>query len=147
MLNCAAIVGRLVADPELKSTNNGVSVCSFTVAVDRSFVRQGEERQADFIDVVTWRNTAEFVSRNFSKGSWIAVNGSIQTRNYEDKNGNKRKSTEIVADAVNFCGSNSNNQGSRPAANEGAAVYQPAASFATADEGDFKEIPEDDLPF
>ena len=144
MLNCVAINGRLVADPELRTTNTGVSVCSFTVAVDRSFVRQGEERQADFIDVVAWRNTAEFVCKFFSKGSMIAVDGSIQTRNYEDKNGNKRKSTEVIANNVHFCGSKSE---SGTARNEGAAVFQPAPSFSTADEGDFKEIPEDDLPF
>jgi len=144
MLNCAAIVGRLVADPELHSTNTGVSVCSFTVAVDRSFVRQGEERQADFIDVVAWRNTAEFVCKYFTKGSLIAIDGSIQTRNYEDRNGNKRKSTEIIANNVHFCGPKNDAVNGR---NEGAPVYQPAPSFSTADEGDFKEIPEDDLPF
>ncbi len=100
MLNCSAIVGRLVSDPELKSTSNGTAVCSFTVAVDRNYDRT----QADFIDCVAWRQQAEFVSKHFFKGPWIAVNGSIQTRNFEDKSGNKRKSTEIVADEVNFCG-------------------------------------------
>ncbi|MBR0112127.1 MAG: single-stranded DNA-binding protein [Clostridia bacterium] len=145
MLNCAAIVGRLVADPELHKTNTGVSVCSFTVAVDRSFVRQGEERQADFIDIVAWRNTAEFICRYFTKGSLIAIDGSIQTRNYEDRNGNKRKSTEIIANNVHFCGPKAgDSNGGRM---EGAAVYQPEPSFSTVDEGDFKEIPEDDLPF
>ena len=105
MLNCAVIMGRLVADPELRTTTSGISVTSFRVAVDRSFVRQGEERQADFIDVVAWRQTAEFVTRFFRKGSMIAVQGSIQTRNYEDRNGNKRTAVEIVADNVSFCGS------------------------------------------
>ena len=100
MLNCSAIVGRLVSDPELKSTSNGTAVCSFTVAVDRNYDRQ----QADFIDCVAWRQTAEFISKHFHKGSWIAVNCSIQTRSYEDKSGNKRKATELVADEVNFCG-------------------------------------------
>ena len=104
MLNSAIIMGRLTAAPELKTTPNGVSVTSFRVAVDRNFVRQGEERQADFIDVVAWRQTAEFVSRYFRKGSMIAVQGSIQTRNYEDRNGNKRTAIEIVADNVSFCG-------------------------------------------
>ncbi len=146
MLNCAAIMGRLTADPELKKTNTGVSVISFTVAVDRNFVKQGEERQADFIDVVAWRQQAEFVSRYFHKGSMIAVNGSVQTRNWEDKNGNKRKSTEIIADNVSFCGSRSETGTGAPA---GAPVYnEPAPSYSTADEGDFREIPdEDDLPF
>ena len=145
MLNCAAIMGRLTADPELHTTGTGVQVCSFTVAVDRSFVKQGEERQADFIDVVAWRNTAEFVCKYFRKGSMIAVDGSIQTRNYEDKNGNRRKSTELIANNVNFCGSR--NDGSAAPRAEGAAPFQSAASFATADAGDFKEIPEDDVPF
>ncbi len=145
MLNCAVLMGRLVADPELRTTNTGVSVTSFTIAVDRSFVRQGEERQADFIDIVAWRNTADFVCKYFRKGSMIAVQGSIQTRNYEDKNGNKRKSTEIIADNVSFCGSKNENGGYTR--NDSAPAYQPAASFATADEGDFKEISEDDLPF
>lgn len=103
MLNCAIIMGRLTAAPELKTTPNGVSVTSFRIAVDRKF-RQGEERQADFIDVVAWRQTAEFVCRYFRKGSMIAVQGSIQSRNYEDRNGQKRTSIEIVAENVSFCG-------------------------------------------
>ena len=146
MLNCAAIMGRLTADPELKKTSQDISVCSFTVAVDRNFVKQGEERQADFIDVTAWRQQAEFVSRFFHKGSMIAVNGSIQTRNWEDKNGNKRKSTEIIADNISFCGGkNDNNTGASAAP---AAFNEPATSYSTADEGDFQEIPdEDDLPF
>ena len=104
MLNCAIIMGRLTADPELRTTASGLSVTSFSVAVDRRFQRQGEEKQTDFINVVAWRQTAEFVSRYFHKGSMIAVQGSIQTRNYEDKNGNKRTAVEIVADNVSFCG-------------------------------------------
>lgn len=104
MLNCAIIMGRLTAAPELKTTPSGVSVTSFRVAVDRNFVRQGEERQTDFIDVVAWRQTSEFVCRYFRKGSMIAVHGSIQSRNYEDRNGNKRTAIEIVADNVSFCG-------------------------------------------
>lgn len=105
MLNCAVIMGRLVADPELRTTGSGISVTSFTVAVDRSYQKAGTERQTDFIDVVAWRQTAEFVSRYFHKGSMIAVQGSIQARSYEDKQGIKRKAVEIVADNVSFCGS------------------------------------------
>ena len=104
MINCAVIMGRLTAEPELKTTTSGTSVTSFTVAVDRSYVRPGEERQTDFINVVAWRQTAEFVERYFSKGSMIAIQGSIQTRNYEDKNGQKRTAVEIIADNVSFCG-------------------------------------------
>lgn len=148
MLNTAVIMGRLVADPELRTTGSGLSVTSFTVAIDRSFARQGEERQTDYIDVVAWRQTADFVTRFFRKGSMIAVQGRIQTRNYEDKNGNKRKAVEIVADNVSFCGSKSeSNTGSREESNIRAAA-QPAPSFSNSDTDDFKEIlTEDDLPF
>lgn len=104
MINQAVIMGRLTADPELRQTQSGLSVTSFTVAVDRSFVKQGEERQTDFIDVVAWRGTAEFVSRYFQKGSMIALRGAIQTSSYEDKNGIKRKKFEILAEDVSFCG-------------------------------------------
>ena len=104
MLNKAIIMGRLVADPELKTTGAGTSVCSFTVAVDRRFVKQGEERQTDFIDCVAWRTTAEFLAKYFTKGRMVNVVGSIQKRNWEDKEGNKRQTTELIADEINFCG-------------------------------------------
>ena len=104
MLNVVALMGRLVYDPELKTTQNGTNVCSFRIAVDRSFTRQGEERKADFIDVTAWRQTAEFVSKHFQKGSMIAVEGSLQTRQYQDKNGNNRTATEVLASQVSFCG-------------------------------------------
>lgn len=104
MLNVAAFTGRLTADPELKKTENGVSVCSFTIAVDRNYVRQGEERKADFIPVVAWRQGADFVSKYFKKGQMIGVSGEIQTRRYEDKNGALQKVTELVANNVSFCG-------------------------------------------
>ena len=148
MLNNAVIMGRLVADPELRTTGSGISVSSFTVAVDRRFNRQGEDRQADFIDIIAWRQTAEFVCKYFRKGSMIAVQGYIQTRMYEDKNGNKRKAVEIVADNVSFCGSkNESTGGSAFTRDDSFMNAQPAPSYSTADEGDFKEIPEDDLPF
>ncbi|MBQ9551418.1 MAG: single-stranded DNA-binding protein [Clostridia bacterium] len=154
MLNCAVLMGRLVADPELRTTSNGTSVTSFRIAVDRNFVRQGEERQADFIDVVAWRQTADFVTRYFHKGSMIAVQGSIQTRNYEDKNGNKRTAVEVVADNVSFCGSKaeSGTTGGRPYSAEPAAPAAPAApavTYASGSTGDFETIDDDDelLPF
>lgn len=148
MLNCAVIMGRLVADPELKTTATGLSVTSFTVAVERRFARPGEERQADFIDVVAWRQTAEFVTRFFRKGSMIAVQGSIQVRNYEDKNGAKRKAVEIVADNVSFCGSKSESGSASRTEENIRAAAQPAPSYSNVDADDFKEIPtEDDLPF
>ena len=142
--NKVILGGRLTADPELKHTQSGVANCRFTIAVDRSFTKQGEERQADFVDCVAWRQQAVFISNYFRRGSMIAIQGSIQTRNWEDKNGSKRKSTEIVVSQANFCGSKSENN---TGASQNSAPYQPATSFATADEGDFKEIPEDDLPF
>lgn len=102
MLNIACIMGRLTTDPELNHTQNGVAVTSFTLAVDRSYVKTGEERQTDFITVVAWRGTAEFVCKYFRKGQLMAVQGSIQTRNFTDKDGNKRKAFEVVADNVHF---------------------------------------------
>lgn len=140
MLNCAVIMGRLTADPELRTTQSGLSVTSFTVAVDRSFVRAGEERQADFINVVAWRQTADFVTRYFHKGSMIAVQGSIQTRSYEDRNGNKRTAVEIVADNVSFCGSKaeSGNAGNN---NRYAAPQAAAPSYQGGDTGSFSVLP------
>ena len=104
MLNVVALMGRLVYDPELKTTPSGTNVCSFRIAVDRNFTRQGEERKADFIDVTAWRQTAEFVSKYFQKGSMIAIEGSLQTRQYQDKNGNNRTAIEVLASQVSFCG-------------------------------------------
>lgn len=104
MLNVVALMGRLVYDPELKTTQPGTSVCSFRIAVDRSFARQGEERKADFIDVTAWRQTTEFVCKYFQKGGMIAIEGSLQTRQYQDKNGNSRTATEVLASQVSFCG-------------------------------------------
>lgn len=149
MLNCAIIMGRLTADPELRTTTSGISVTSFSVAVDRSYQKAGEERQTDFINVVAWRQTAEFVTRYFHKGSMIAVQGSIQTRNYEDKTGAKRTAVEIVADNVSFCGSKAE---SGTGNFQPQAAVQPAAtptpSFSTAGADDFSSVAmEDELPF
>ena len=153
MLNVAAIMGRLTADPELRKTPSGVSVTTFTLAVDRSYAKAGTERQADFIDVVAWRGTAEFVCRYFTKGRLMAVDGSIQTRNYEDKNGNKRKSVEIVANNVSFAGDGrrDNNGGSSyeaaPLPTEPPAFSEPAAAYSSGSSDDFTEVLGDDLPF
>ena len=118
MLNSIVVMGRLTADPELKKTQNGISVVSFTLAVERSY-KTGEERQTDFIDVTAWRSTAEFIEKYFSKGQMMVVQGSLQTRNYEDKNGNKRKAVEIVAGNVYFGESKRSEQ---------AAAYTPPAA-------------------
>lgn len=130
MLNAVIIMGRLTADPELRKTQNGTAVSSFTVAVERRFQRE----QTDFVNVVAWKQTAEFVEKYFHKGDMIAFRGSIQTRTYEDKNGNKRTAVEVVADEVSFCGSKGEN------------TQKNGAQFTEHD--DFEEIPvTDDLPF
>ena len=107
-INTAVIMGRLTADPELKTTASGLPVLSFSVAVERNYQKEGEEKAVDFINIVAWRKTAEFVSKYFHKGSMIAVEGSIQTRKYEDKDGNKRTAVEILANTVSFCGKEAN---------------------------------------
>lgn len=147
MLNSAVIMGRLVADPELRTTGTGLSVTSFTVAVERRFAKPGEDRGADYIDVVAWRQTADFVTKFFRKGSMIAIQGYLQTRNYEDKNGNKRKAVELVADNVSFCGSKSETGTASAPRDDYQRAAEPAPSYSTADAGDFSEITEDDLPF
>ena len=105
MLNNVTLMGRLVADPELKTTQNGTSVVSFRLAVERNYAPQGQERQADFIPCVAWRQTAEFIGRYFTKGRMIAVEGSLQSRNYEDKNGQKRTAYEVIVDQAYFADS------------------------------------------
>ena len=101
MLNKVILMGRFTRDPELRSTPQGVSTCSFSLAVDRNFVREGEERKADFINCVAWRQTAEFISKYFKKGSMVALEGSIQTRSWDD-NGSKRYATEVIVSQVYF---------------------------------------------
>ena len=146
MLNSIIIMGRLTADPELRSTSSGLSVTRFNVAVDRGYARAGEERKTDFIPVVAWREKADFVSKYFRKGSMIAVQGSLQSNNFEDKNGNKRVAYEIVADQISFCGSKAETGTVANVAPVSAAA--PAPSYQTAVPGDFEEITDDeDLPF
>jgi len=115
MLNKICIMGRLTASPELRRTNSGVAVTSFTLAVDRDFKPQGGEKEADFLDVVCWRNTAEFAAKYFTKGRVAVVEGRLQTRRYEDKNGNKRTAYEIVADNLYFGDSKREDSGYTPA--------------------------------
>lgn len=142
MLNDVSLMGRLTADPELRRTPNGVSVTTFTIAVERTYTPQGQEKQADFIDIVAWRNTAEFVCKYFSKGRMIALNGSIQTRLYEDKEGHKRKAFEVVADNVFFCGDKAPAQASADISREAAPAFAQGQSddFAVCDDNA-------DLPF
>lgn len=143
MLNVAALNGRLTADPELRHTTGDIPVTSFTLAVDRGYVKAGTDRQADFIDIVCWRATAEFVSKYFHKGQLVAVEGSIQTRSYTDSQGNKRKATEIVANKVDFAESRKDS-----AAGSSGSYSAQTPSVSTGDNGDFVEIAgDDDLPF
>ena len=112
MLNHIVIMGRLTRDPELRRTGTGVAVASFSVAVDRDFGnREGGERETDFIDCVAWRSTGEFVSKYFTKGSMIVVSGRLQIRSWTDKEGNKRRTAEVVADNVYFGESKRNSEG------------------------------------
>ena len=121
MLNHITIMGRMTRDVELRRTNSGVAVASFTVAVDRDFApKDGGDRETDFIDCVAWRQTGEFVSNHFSKGRMIVVSGRLQIRNYTDKEGNKRRSAEVVADNVYF--------GDSKRSSEGNSAYQPQSA-------------------
>lgn len=159
MLNVVVLTGRLVADPELKTTQSGNSVCTFRVAVDRSYAPQGEERKADFITVTAWRKTAEFVSKYFQKGSMISVQGRLETRQYQDKNGNNRTATEVLAAEVGFCGPKAADkpavrdfdQQTESYTSEAKASYsapQAAQNFSQGSADDFAEITDDgDLPF
>lgn len=111
MLNKVVLMGRITNDLELKQTPNGVSVLTFNIAVERSYARQGEERQTDFISCVAWRNTAEFICRYFGKGRMIAVIGNLRTRTFDDKNGVRHYVTEVYADEVSFTGEPKQNGG------------------------------------
>ncbi len=113
MLNKVILMGRMVSDPELKTTTSNLSVASFSVAVERNYVKQGFERETDFINVVAWRQTAEFVCKYFSKGQLIALDGTLQTRSYKDRDGNNRYITEVVTDNVYFTGDRKNDNASQ----------------------------------
>lgn len=104
MLNVVAIMGRLVADPELRTTQQGTNVCTFRIACERSYTQKGQQRQADFVDIVAWGKTAEFICKFFQKGSMIAVDGSLQTRHYQGKDGSNRTAVEVVASNISFAG-------------------------------------------
>ena len=145
MLNHITIMGRLTRDPELRRTGSGVAVASFTLAVDRDFGgRDGGERETDFIDCVAWRQTGEFVSKYFTKGRMAVVSGRLQIRNWNDKDGNKRRSAEVVADNVYFGDSKRDGEGGTAYA-AAPAYSAPAASPAS----DFAMLDDDDaqLPF
>ena len=154
MLNHITLMGRLVRDPELRRTGTGIAVASFTVAVDRDFSgRDGGERETDFIDCVAWRQTGEFISKYFTKGSMIVVSGRLQIRSWTDKEGNKRRTAEVVADNVYFGESKRSSEGGS-AYNSGNSYSAPAPSYGgysapAAPASDFAMLEDDDaqLPF
>ena len=142
MLNVVAIMGRLAADPQMRQTQAGKSVCSFRIACDRGRKDANGQNQTYWLDVVAWDKTADFVSRHFSKGSMIAVTGRLQSRNYQDKNGNNRTAIEIVANQVSFCGEKKQETKPFPPANEN------ALNFSQGGNDDFAPVEDaDDLPF
>jgi len=151
MLNHIILMGRLTRDPELRHTGSGVAVASFSIAVDRDFGnRETGEKETDFIDIVAWRNTAEFVSKYFTKGRMAVVSGRLQIRNWTDKEGNKRRSAEVVADNVYF--GDSKRDGDSAGSSFGSYAPFPsdtAAPAAPASGSDFAMLEEDDsqLPF
>ena len=150
-LNKVVIAGRLTSDPELKTTQTGVSVTSFTVAVNRRYQREGAEQQADFINCTAWRQTAEFITKYFAKGSSICVTGSIQTRKWQDQNGQTRYGTDVVVDEALFVDSKGEGP-SRQTDRQGAYVPEnygaPSFGNQSAQTPKFEDIADEDgLPF
>ena len=160
MLNHIVLMGRLTRDPELRRTGSGVAVASFSLAVDRDYAAQGAEKETDFVDIVAWRNTAEFVSKYFTKGRMAVVSGRLQIRNWQDKDGNKRRTAEVVADNVYFGDSKRDNaegsfnqtQGYAQSFNQVPQQQQPAYQApqnVSSAASDFSMLSDDDpeLPF
>lgn len=147
MLNVVTLIGRLGEDPELRHTPAGVAVTFFPLAVDRGCQKQGEERQTDWITVVAWRGTAEFICRNFAKGRMLAVSGFLQTRKWEDREGNPRKAVEVIAKEVFFCGDKPAGKTGQEQDGKAEPQAEPAAPYSAGSEEDFLEIPDIDLPF
>lgn len=142
-MNKCILVGNLTRDPELTQTPSGVSMCRFSIAVNRSYANANGEREADFINIVTWRGLAENCGKYLAKGRKVAVCGAIQTRSYDDKDGNRRYATDVVADDVEFIGGGNGNSG------EGGGNYErredrPAPKKSTAE---LTPVEDDDLPF
>ena len=141
--NKVILMGRLCADPELKQTQSGVPVTSFNLAVDRKG-KTGEDKQCDFITVVAWRQTAEFICRYFKKGQAILVCGELQTRTWQDSNGNKRSATEVVASEATFCESKNSSEGNNTTPKQnGSPAYIPDAYK----QAKFEDIKDEGLPF
>ena len=147
MLNHIVLMGRLTRDPELRRTGNGIAVASFSIAVDRDFSgKDSGEKETDFIDIVAWRQTGEFVSKYFTKGRMIVVSGRLQIRSWTDKDGNKRRSAEVVADNCYFGDSKKESSGGENYGGYNAPAY-PAPAYP--DPGEYPELTDDDgqLPF
>ena len=152
MLNKIFIMGRLTRDPELRRTQSGTPVTSFSLAVDRDFKSQSGEKETDFIDVVAWRSTAEFVAKYFTKGRMAVVEGRLQIRDWQDRDGNKRRSAEVIADNVYFGDSRRDGGSDNGSGSYGGGYSAPAGGYAPAVGGGasgFAEIDEEDgdLPF
>ena len=147
MLNKIILMGRLTRDPELRRTESGTAVCSFSIAVDRDFKSKNGEKETDFIDIVAWRATAEFVSKYFTKGRMAVVEGRLQIRDWKDKDGNNRRSAEVVADNIYF--GDSKRDGQQSGGDYAPPAYgSPADSYTAPAGGGFAEIEEDgELPF
>lgn len=147
MLNNITIMGRLTRDPELRHTQSGIAVASFTLAVDRDYRSKDEEKETDFIDIVAWRHTAEFACKYFSKGRMAVVNGRLQIRQWEDKNGNKRKSAEVVANSMYFGDSKKESGGNSGGYTQDSFYGQPTSNYT--EPADFTDMDDDDdeLPF
>ena len=140
MLNRCILIGRLVADPQLRYTQSGIAVASFTIAVDRPFTSQSGEREADFIDIVTWRKLAETCANHLNKGRLVAVDGRLQIRSYDDSNGIRRKAAEIVADAVRFLDRADSGSGSSSSGNYGGSSSNDGGSSDSPEPG-FDDVP------
>ena len=141
MLNKIVLMGRLTRDPELRQTQSGNSVVSFTLACDRDFAAQGAEKETDFVDIVAWRGTAEFVSKYFSKGRMAVVEGRLQIRDWTDKDGNKRRSAEVIVNSIYF--GDSKKDGDSSTGN-----YRAAGAPVDVSASDFTDVEDDgELPF
>ncbi|MDF7683385.1 single-stranded DNA-binding protein [Lactobacillus sp. ESL0679] len=151
MINRTVLVGRLTRDPELRTTRSGANVLSFTLAVDRNFKNQDGSRDADFIQCVAWKKTAEIISQYSHKGSMLGVDGRIQTRNYDDKNGQRVYVAEVIADQIALLNSKNSNQGQQggytPNNNGNGVNNQSGGRDPFAGSGDTVDISDDDLPF
>ena len=146
MLNNVILMGRITKDLELKQTQSGISVLQFGIAVDRSYAKQGEERQADFISCVAWRSTAEFISKYFAKGRMIAIEGNLRTRTYDDNKGSRHYVTEVYVDSVSFTGE------PKQSSSNGVTPYNPVPDEPPVsisdmpDMNDFEEVLSDNVP-